>query len=563
MFLRFQLVSFLFPLFFLFFFLFFFFFLRSTFASDDEYRLLQDLKDRYDPVERPVLNHTDAVKVSFRLYLQQIVDVDEKNQVLTIVIWEEFRWSDYKMVWDPREYGGIDRIRLPSSNLWKPDVILFNSADENFDARFAVNFVVDHDGSILQTPPAIIKSSCRIDITWFPFDEQMCLLKFGSWTHTRNSLDLCVNGTSMDMVKHSIDLYYYVPNGEWELIATPVSKVLLPYGDSNDFFVELHFFIHIRRKTIYYGMNWIVPSVLFLLSNVLGFTMPAECGEKITLQTTNLLSVTVFLGMVADITPPTSTSVPIIAAFFSISMVILGSSIIFTLLIINVHFRSPRTHKMTPWVRTIFLEWLPWLLLMNRPGKQFKKPKRKRRRALPGRVLPAGAPLRGTPPTQRYQRVFPAQLRTSESTTSRSTVVGARSVYGGWHGTRQIAGYGDTADKQLMLQTTETGSVLRRLDEHFDSFLGDVGTVELLRSTLRELSDYLLLSQQKMDEEEEEEEAKADWRFMAMSLDRACLFFYGFICCALPLWIFAVTPASSKVTVEALDKSAFCDLPPL
>lgn len=63
-------------------------------------------------------------------------------------------------------------------------------------------------------------------------------------------------------------------------------------------------------------MNWIVPSVLFLLTNVLGFTMPAECGEKITLQTTNLLSVTVFLGMVADITPPTSDSVPIIAAFF-------------------------------------------------------------------------------------------------------------------------------------------------------------------------------------------------------------------------------------------------------
>ncbi|KAL3093172.1 hypothetical protein niasHT_022622 [Heterodera trifolii] len=507
-------------------------FLRFASASDDEYRLLQDLKDRYDPVERPVFNHSDAVKVSFRLYLQQIVDVDEKNQVLTIVIWEEFRWSDYKMVWDPREYGGIDRIRLPSSTLWKPDVILFNSADENFDARFAVNFVVDHDGSILQTPPAIIKSSCQIDITWFPFDEQMCLLKFGSWSHTRNSLDLCVNGTSLDMVKDSIDLGYYVHNGEWEVIATPVKKVLPPYGDSNDFYVELHFFIHIRRKTIYYGMNWIVPSVLFLLSNVLGFTMPAECGEKITLQTTNLLSVTVFLGMVADITPPTSTSVPIIAAFFSISMVILGSSIIFTLLIINVHFRSPRTHKMSPWVRTIFLEWLPWLLLMNRPGKQFKKPKRKRRRALAARV-----PLR-TAPAQCHQRVFPAQLCTSESTTSRSTLVGTRSL---------------AAEKYMLLHAETT--------EPFDAFL-DIGTVELLRGTLRELSDFLLLSQQKMEEEEEEEEAKADWRFMAMSLDRACLFFYGFICCALPLWIFAVTPAASNVTSEAMDKSAFCESPP-
>ena len=61
--------------------------------------------------------------------------------------------------------------------------------------------------------------------------------------------------------------------------------------------------------------------------------------------------------------------------------------------------------------------------------------------------------------------------------------------------------------------------------ERIDSMLADFGTTELLRSTLRELSDFLHLSQQKMEEEEEEEEAKADWRFMAMSLDRACLFF--------------------------------------
>ena len=526
----------------------------TVFGSDDEYRLLQDLKERYDPVERPVLNHTDAVQVSMHLYLQQIVDVDEKNQVLTLVLWEEFKWSDYKMRWDPREYGGIQQVRLPSGALWKPDVLLFNSADENFDARFDVNFVISHDGSVLQTPPAIIKSSCRIDITWFPFDEQMCLLKFGSWSHSRKDLDLCIHGWTKESVGlHSIDLGYYVPNGEWELIATPVNKVMPAYeGTENDSYVELHFYIHIRRKTIYYGMNWIVPSVLFLLSNVLGFTMPAECGEKITLQTTNLLSVTVFLGMVADITPPTSTSVPIIAAFFSISMIVLGSSIIFTLLIINVHFRSPRTHKMSPWVRTIFLEWLPWLLLMNRPGKQFRKPKRKRRprqqsqrrEAQQLEMLLVGQQR----PVDVRQRIFPAPLaRASESSASRTS-----RQQSGMSG-RQLAL--EPAEKQLQADAGR-----RMLEERFDSMV-DLGTAELLRSTLRELSDYLHLSTTKWDEEEEEEEQKADWRFMAMSLDRACLFLYAFICCALPLWIFAATPTStvpSGLAQAVVDRNALC-----
>ena len=32
-------------------------------------------------------------------------------------------------------------------------------------------------------PPGIFKSSCPIDITWFPFDDQNCKMKFGSWTY--------------------------------------------------------------------------------------------------------------------------------------------------------------------------------------------------------------------------------------------------------------------------------------------------------------------------------------------------------------------------------------------
>ena len=30
----------------------------------------------------------------------------------------------------------------------------------------------------------LFQSTCKIDITWFPFDDQQCDLKFGSWTYS-------------------------------------------------------------------------------------------------------------------------------------------------------------------------------------------------------------------------------------------------------------------------------------------------------------------------------------------------------------------------------------------
>lgn len=38
-----------------------------------------------------------------------------------------------------------------------------------------------------------------------------------------------------------------------------------------------------------------------------------------------------------------------------------------TVLVLNIHFRSPQTHTMAPWVRTVFINQLPRFLVMRRP----------------------------------------------------------------------------------------------------------------------------------------------------------------------------------------------------
>lgn len=61
--------------------------------------------------------------------------------------------------------------------------VLARSADGNFEVTLATKATIYHMGLVEWKPPAIYKSSCEIDVEYFPFDEQTCVLKFGSWTY--------------------------------------------------------------------------------------------------------------------------------------------------------------------------------------------------------------------------------------------------------------------------------------------------------------------------------------------------------------------------------------------
>ena len=62
-------------------------------------------------------------------------------------------------------------------------LLYFFSADGNFEVTLATKATLWYNGLVEWKPPAIYKSSCEIDVEYFPFDEQTCVMKFGSWTY--------------------------------------------------------------------------------------------------------------------------------------------------------------------------------------------------------------------------------------------------------------------------------------------------------------------------------------------------------------------------------------------
>lgn len=35
-------------------------------------------------------------------------------------------WQDYKLKWNPEDYGGVDTLHVPSEHIWLPDIVLYN-----------------------------------------------------------------------------------------------------------------------------------------------------------------------------------------------------------------------------------------------------------------------------------------------------------------------------------------------------------------------------------------------------------------------------------------------------
>ena len=108
----------------------------------------------------------------------------------------------------------------------------------------------------------------------------------------------------------NVKLRQLSPSGEWDITNSKLESVNRLYGQ--DVYSKLVATICLKRKYTFYMVNIVVPCLLMSMLSLLGFCLPPEAGEKISLGITVLLSFTVFLLLVADTLPRTSTSVPLL-----------------------------------------------------------------------------------------------------------------------------------------------------------------------------------------------------------------------------------------------------------
>ncbi|XP_047687890.1 acetylcholine receptor subunit epsilon isoform X4 [Prionailurus viverrinus] len=361
-------------------------------GKNEELRLYHHLFDNYDPERRPVKEPEDTVTITLKVTLTNLISLNEKEETLTTSVWIGIDWQDYRLNFSKDDFGGIETLRVPSELVWLPEIVLENNIDGQFGVAYDANVLVYEGGYLSWLPPAIYRSSCAVEVTYFPFDWQNCSLVFRSQTYNAREVEFvfAVDDEGETISNIDIDTEAYTENGEWAIDFCP--GLIHHHGGTADDpgGIDVIYTLIIRRKPLFYTINIIVPCVLISGLVLLAYFLPAQAGgQKCTVSINVLLAQTVFLFLIAQKTPETSLSVPMLGRYLIFVMVVATIIVMNCVIVLNLSLRTPTTHAASPRLRHVLLELLPRLLGSGAPPEPPRAASPPRRASSVGLLLRA------------------------------------------------------------------------------------------------------------------------------------------------------------------------------
>uniref|UniRef100_A0A665VHQ1 Cholinergic receptor, nicotinic, beta 1 (muscle) like n=1 Tax=Echeneis naucrates TaxID=173247 RepID=A0A665VHQ1_ECHNA len=320
-------------------------------ASETEKRLHQKLFENYNMKVRPARYWEEKVMVRVGMTLSQLVSLNEKNGEMTTNVFMNLAWTDYRLSWTPEEYDNIEVLRIPPNKVWRPDIYLINKYESIYS-----HTIIHHTAT-----------NSRSAVAYFPFDWQNCSMVFRSYTYDASEVDLqyFLDDDGKEIHEIVIDENAFTENGEWAICHKPSRKNI-----KEDLYEDITFYLIIERKPLFYIINIIVPCILTSVLAIFVFYLPPGAGEKMTLSISVLIALTVFMLLLADKVPETSLGIPIIVNYVMFTMILVTFSVILSVVVLNLHHRTPNTHIMPNWVRMVFIHFLPKYIGMMRPNPE-------------------------------------------------------------------------------------------------------------------------------------------------------------------------------------------------
>ena len=189
---------------------------------------------------------------------------------------------------------------------------------------------------------------------------------FASWTFDGLFLDINVNSNEGDITN-------YIKNGEWHLVKLLAIKNLKKYSCCEEPYPEIVYKLVIRRRPLYYLFNMVFPCFLITMVAFLGFYLPPGSTEKVSIGITTLLSITVFLMLVAESMPPTSEQLPLLGIYYAVTIGIVSCSTAMAVFTLNINNKGHNGTRVPKIIKILFLVYLAKILRTKLNIKKEKK----------------------------------------------------------------------------------------------------------------------------------------------------------------------------------------------
>uniref|UniRef100_A0A2K6L8M3 5-hydroxytryptamine receptor 3A n=1 Tax=Rhinopithecus bieti TaxID=61621 RepID=A0A2K6L8M3_RHIBE len=331
-------------------------------------RLSDYLLTNYRKGVRPVRDWRKPTTVSIDVIVYAILNVDEKNQVLTTYIWYRQYWTDEFLQWNPEDFDNITKLSIPTDSIWVPDILINEFVDVGKSPNIPYVYI-RHQGEVQNYKPLQVVTACSLDIYNFPFDVQNCSLTFTSWLHTIQDINISL-WRLPEKVK--FDKSVFMNQGEWELLG--VLPDFQEFMESSHCYAEMKFYVVIRRRPLFYVVSLLLPSIFLMVMDIVGFYLPPNSGERVSFKITLLLGYSVFLIIVSDTLPATAIGTPLIGVYFVVCMALLVISLAETIFIVRLVHKQDLQQPVPAWLRHLVLERIAWLLCLREQSTSQKPP---------------------------------------------------------------------------------------------------------------------------------------------------------------------------------------------
>ena len=289
---------------------------------------------------RPGLDEKDPLVVNVSLNLVALTELNEVKGYISTVGFLDVSWIDERMTWDPADYKGISSVTIDSSKVWIPDIITSNPADKvHAFSEISTGIRYFSFGLAWWRPGSVIKTICFIRIPAYPFDVHTCPISFAAWGTFPFELVL-------QAPTNTVTTSFYSENSEWALTRTSAGAAIAGSQLS-----MVGFDIQFSRRSTFLVVNVLVPIVFLSVLNSVVFLLPQESGERVSFSVTVLLSFTVFLSVIGDNIPKTSSPMPLLCHYV-VAVLIYSGIITFTAILCQRLYHTRGREPVPIWLLT-------------------------------------------------------------------------------------------------------------------------------------------------------------------------------------------------------------------